>query len=218
MRIPPLLFAALLCALAGTQAFAQGSLRGTARSRQAPPPEDDTVAEEEAPAEDEEAAKPKPKKRKPTSGKGMVEEYLRDRLTVAQKNHHEQKAFGAKVTERWDKFFNELYEDRKRFETSIARQRLNLFETLSSVGDAYRSQAVSDFERMQTTMLKSFESSQKQKMDDFFGRLLDDYKQYSVEQDRKRTELVQASVEAWKEQREATDSAEEPKKKGKSKD
>lgn len=217
MRIPPILLAAFLCALAVTQAFAQGSLRGTARSRQAPPPEDDTVAEDEAPAEEEEA-RPKAKKRKPTSGKGMVEEYLRDRLTVAQKNHHEQKAFGAKVTERWDKFFAELYEDRKRFETSIARQRLNLFETLASVGDAYRSQAVSDFERMQTTMLKSFESSQKQKMDEFFGRLLDDYKQYFVEQDRKRTELVQSSVEAWKDQREVTDSPQEPKKKGKAKD
>lgn len=218
MRIPPILLAALLVGITASQTFAQGSLRGTSRSRQAAPPEDDTVAEDEAPAEEEEEAKPKAKKRKPTSGKGMVEEFLRDRLTVAQKNHHDQKAFGAKVTERWDKFFAELYEDRKRFETSIARQRLNLFETLASVGDGYRSQAVSDFERMQTTMLKSFEGSQKQKMDEFFGRLLDDYKAYFVEQDRKRTELVQSSVEAWKDQREVTDAPAEPKKKGKSKD
>lgn len=217
-----MLLTALVWALAVGQAFAQGALRGTARSKGAPPAaEDDSVAEEEAPAEEEEAPKPKAKKRRASDGKGMVEEYLRDRLTVAQKNHHEQKAFGAKVTERWDKFFAELYDDRKRFETSIARQRLNLFETLSSVGPGYREQAVSDFERMQGTMLKSFDGSQKQKMDEFFGRLLDDYRSYFVDQERKRSELVQSSVEAWKDQRvvtDAADKAETKKKKDKDKD
>lgn len=220
MRIPPFLLAALVAAFAGSQAYAQGSLRGTARSKSSPPPaEDDTVSEDEAPAEEE--AAPKAKKRKPANGKGMVEEFLRDRLTVAQKNHHDQKAFGSKVAERWDKFFAELFDDRKRFETSIARQRLNLFETLASVGPGYREQAVGDFERMQSTMLKSFESSQKQKMDDFFGRLLDDYRSYFVEQERKRSELVQSSVEAWKDQREVTaaadksETAEKKKKKDK---
>lgn len=219
MRIPPFLLAALVAAFAGSQAYAQGSLRGTARSKSSPPPaEDDTVTEDEAPAEEE---APKPKKRKPAGGKGMVEEFLRDRLTVAQKNHHDQKAFGSKVSERWEKFFAELFDDRKRFETSIARQRLNLFETLASVGPGYRDQAVSDFERMQGTMLKSFEGSQKQKMDEFFGRVLDDYKQYFLEQDRKRAELVASSVEAWRDQREVTsaaDKAESKKRKDKDKD
>lgn len=214
MRIPPFLLAALVAVFAGSQAYAQGSLRGTARSKSAPPAsEDDTVAEDEAYAEEE---APKPKKRKPASGKGMVEEFLRDRLTVAQKNHHDQKAFGSKVSERWDKFFAELFDDRKRFETSIARQRLNLFETLASVGPGYREQAVSDFERMQGTMLKSFESSQKQKMDEFFGRLLDDYRGYFTEQERKRSELVQASIEAWKDQREVTAAADKSELAGKS--
>ena len=222
MRIPTTLLAALFCALAAAQVHAQGSTRGASRTKAAPPPADDTVAEDEAPAEEEEEApKAKPKKRKASDGKGMVEEYLRDRLTVAQKNHHDQKAFGAKVSERWDKFFAELYDDRKRFETSIARQRLNLFETMTSVGPGYRDQAVSDFERMQGTMLKSFEGSQKQKMDEFFGRLLEDYKGYFVEQDRKRAELVTSSVEAWKDQREITsaaDKAETKKRKDKEKD
>lgn len=220
MRIPTTLLAALFCAMAVAQAQAQGSTRGTSRTK-APPPADDTVAEDEAPAEEEEAPKAKPKKRKATDGKGMVEEYLRDRLTVAQKNHHDQKAFGSKVSERWEKFFGDLYNDRKRFETSIARQRLNLFETMTSVGPGYRDQAISDFERMQGTMLKSFEGSQKEKMDEFFGRLLEDYKGYFVEQDRKRAELVQSSVEAWKDQREITsaaDKAETKKRKGKEKD
>lgn len=220
MRIPTTLLAALFCALAVAQAGAQGSTRGTSRSKAAPPP-DDTVEDEVPPEEEEEAPKSKPKKRKATDGKGMVEEYLRDRLTVAQKNHHDQKAFGSKVSERWDKFFAGLYDDRKRFETSIARQRLNLFETMTSVGPGYRDQAISDFERMQGTMLKSFEGSQKQKMDEFFGRLLEDYKGYFLEQDRKRSELVTSSVEAWKDQREITsaaDKAESRKKKDKEKD
>lgn len=215
MRIPPFLLIMLVTAFAAAQVYAQGSLRGTSRSRTAPPAEDDTVAEDDAVSEEEAA---KPKKRKAVGGKGMVEEYLRERLTVAQKNHHDQKAFGSKVSERWDKFFQELFEDRKRFETSIARQRLNLFETLASVGPGYREQAVSDFERMQGTMLKSFEGSQKQRMDEFFGRLLEDYKGYFIDQDRKRSELVQASMDAWKEQREVTsaaDKAETKKKKGK---
>ena len=230
MRISPMLIAALVGVVAASQAAAQGSTRGTARPKAAPAaaavPADDTVAEDEAPpAEEEEAPAPKAKakKRKASDGKGMVEEYLRDRLTVAQKNHHDQKAFGTKVSERWDKFFNEIFEDRKRFETSIARQRLNLFETMSSVGPGYRDQAVGDFERMQGTMLKSFEGSQKQKMDEFFGRLLEDYKAYIVEQDRKRAELVASSVEAWKDQRTVTDAADksekaEKKKRGKEKD
>ncbi len=215
MRIPTTLLAALFLALAVTQAAAQGSTRGTSRSKAAPPP-DDTVVEDEAPAEEEEEApKAKPKKRKATDGKGMVEEYLRDRLTVAQKNHHDQKAFGSKVSERWEKFFAQLYDDRKRFETSIARQRLNLFETMTSVGPGYRDQAISDFERMQGTMLKSFEGSQKQKMDEFFGRLLEDYKSYFLEQDRKRSELVASSVEAWKDQRVVTEAADKAEKAGK---
>lgn len=214
MRTPTFVIAALVCAFAVSQAAAQGSLRGTAHSKSkaaAAAAEDDTVAEDEAPAEEEEAPKAKPKKRK-ADGKGMVEEYLRDRLTVAQKNHHDQKAFGAKVTERWDKFFQELFDDRKRFETSIARQRLNLFETLTSVGPGYREQAVSDFERMQGTMLKSFEGSQKQKMDEFFGGLLEDYKGYFLDQDKKRAELVASSVEAWKDQRVVTEAADKAEK------
>lgn len=221
MRYLSALLALLVCAFAASQAAAQGALRGTSKAKAAAATQDDSVAEDEAPAEEEEAPKAKPKKRKASDGKGMVEEYLRDRLTVAQKNHHDNKAFGAKVTERWDKFFQGLFEDRKRFETSIARQRLNLFETLSSVGPDYREQAVSDFERMQSTMLKSFEGSQKQKMDEFFGSLLEDYKGYFLDQDKKRGELVASSVEAWKDQRvvtEAADKAEKADKKKKSKE
>lgn len=209
MRIPSFLLVAFVAVFAASQVYAQGSLRGTSRSKSSPPPaEDDSLSEDEA--EEEEA--PKPKKRKPAGGKGMIEDFLRERLTVAQKNHHDQKAFGSKVAGSWDKFFAELFDDRRRFETSIARQRLNLFETLASVGPGYREQAVGDFERMQGTMLKSFESSQKQKMDEFFGRLLDDYRSYFVEQERKRSELVQSSVEAWKEQREVSSAADKSEK------
>lgn len=214
MRPIALALAGLFTVLAWAEGSAQGYLRGSARA--AKDSSEDSVEEEAAPKkrgkkaapkdeeaaeEDAEEAPVKKKSKKPTDGKGMVEEYLRDRLVIAQKNYHDQKAFGSKMSERWEKFFAEVFDDRKRFETSIARQRLNLFETLSSVGPSYHSQAVGDFERMQTTMLKSFEASQKQKMDEFFGRMLDDVKSYSLEQDRKRVELVDVSMEAWKEQK-----------------
>lgn len=206
--------AALFTVLIWADASAQGYLRGTSRSNKEAADEADkeeptskrrgkkAPAQEDASDEEgSDEAPVKKKAKKPADGKGMVEEYLRDRLVIAQKNYHDQKAFGSKMSERWDKFFAEIFEDRKRFETSIARQRLNLFETLSSVGPSYHAQAVGDFERMQTTMLKSFEASQKQKMDDFFGRMLDDVKVYSAEQEKKRVELVNVSMEAWKDQK-----------------
>ena len=214
MKTTPFWLILALAAAASTHAFAQGALRGPGKSKAAA--EDDTVVEDEAPSEEEEAPKPKPKKRK--DGRGMVEEFLRERLTVAQKNHHEQKTFGTKVSDRWDKFFTELFEDRKRFETSIARQRLQLFETLSSVSAGYREQTVQDFEKMQGTMLKSFESSQKAKMDEFFTGLMSDYKGYFGDQDKKRAELVASSAEAWKDQRVVIDAADKPEKKKKEKD
>lgn len=213
MRPISLALAGLFAVLVWADASAQGYLRGTARSNKDSSADS---AEEEAPApkrrgkrappkeaddEESEDAPVRKKSKKPVDGKAMVEEYLRDRLVIAQKNYHDQKSFGSKMSDSWEKFFAGIFEDRKRFETSIARQRLNLFETLSSVGPSYHSQAVGDFERMQTTMLKSFEASQKQKMDDFFGRMLDDVKSYAADQEKKRIELVNVSMDAWKDQK-----------------
>lgn len=162
------------------------------------------AVEEDEAADDvvEEAEAPRSRKKgKKADGKSVVEEHLRERLSAVQKNWDDQKMFGSKLTKRWEKFFAEIYEDRKRFETSIARQRLNLFETMASVGPSYQAQGILDFERMQNTMLKSFDASQKEKMDEFFGRLMEDTKGYALEQDKKRSEMVAISMEAWKDQK-----------------
>ena len=195
----------LAAALAGffallpwADAVAQGYRRAASKPAAKPPVEEEAPAEEEE--EPAEEARPR-KKAKKSDAKGMVEDYLRDRLSVVQRNWSDQKAFGVKMGERWDKFFAEINDDRKRFEASIARQRLNLFDTMASVGPSYQAQSVSDFERMQNTMLKSFDASQKEKMDEFFGRLMEDVKGYALDQDKKRSEMVTISMEAWKEQK-----------------
>lgn len=203
--------AVLAALLAWDSAKAQmGSMRGTARSSKASAG-DDSADEAPArkprrgkkaePADEEAAPEARVKRKKGADGKSVIEDYLRERLGVAQKNFDDQKAFGGKVSARWETFFAEIHEDRRRFETSIAKQRLNLFETLTSLGPEFHDQAMADYERMQSTMLRSFETSQKKKMDEFFGRLLEDVKSYGVDQDRRRSELVAASNDAWKDQK-----------------
>ncbi len=176
----------------------EAPLPGSRHSRRAKKP----AADDGAAADDAEA---RPRRKAAPDGKGSVEDTLRERLALAQKNFHEQKVFGEKMAAGWEKFFTELFEDRKRFETSIARQRLNLFETMASVGPGFQSQAVGDFERMQSTMLRSFEASQKKKVDEYFGRMIEDLKAYGMEQTRKSTELVTAAMDAWKDQKEMLD-------------
>ncbi|MBI3298394.1 MAG: hypothetical protein HYZ75_09545 [Elusimicrobia bacterium] len=200
MRATVVALAGFFALLPLAEAAAQG-YRRAARPAAKPAAADEEADEEEEPAED---ARPR-KKAKKLDAKGLVEDHLRERLSVVQRNWHDQKAFGVKMGERWEKFFAEINADRKRFEASIARQRLNLFDTMASVGPSYQAQSVADFERMQSTMLKSFEASQKEKMDEFFGRLMEDIKSYSIDQDRKRSELVAVSMDAWKEQRGALD-------------
>lgn len=215
MRATTLAAAALLAALCAASAPAQGYIhdgggRTSASSDEDAAPKAPAPERKKAPerrsrrhrrvkaAKTDEAPPPR---RVSGDPKTAIADYLRERLTLADKSHGEDLAFGATVDERWKKFFDGLSEDRKSFETSMARQRLNLVETLSAVGPDYRARTIKDFEQMQSTMLKSFEASQQEKTDQFFGRLLEDVKAYQTAKERGRSELLDASLSAWKDEK-----------------
>lgn len=138
--------------------------------------------------------------------KESIEAYLQQRLGEAKKMHREQDKWGRGMTTAWANFWTQMYEDRKAFEIRIARQRLNLFESLDSLDPAFHSQTIADFERLQSNIIKSFESQQHQKMQDYFAVLFSDLKNFQGQQETMREQLASDAMAAWKAQKAASES------------
>ena len=138
------------------------------------------------------------------SDKESIEAYLQSRLGEAKKNHKSQDKWGRGLTGAWSKFWTQMYDDRRKFEIRIARQRLNLFESLDSLDSSFHGQTISDFERLQTNIIKSFEAQQSQKMKDYFAVLLADLRSFQSEQEAGRVRLGREAAEAWRAQKAAS--------------
>lgn len=177
------------------------------------PKQAEAVEEEEA--EEEEAPAPKAKKKKDAKmKKGRPEEaapsgtdtksinaYLMGRLKELQESHAAQETFGRKFNSAWMDFWQGIFNERKDFDIKMARQRLNHFQTLSSLDAAYRRQATSDFEKLQSGLTRSFENSQRKKLDEFFSGALGDIKTFGSEQDKWLLQFMAESDAAWKAQK-----------------
>ncbi len=138
------------------------------------------------------------------SDKESIEAYLQQRLAKAKKSHKNQDKWGRGMTGAWAKFWSQMYDDRKSFEIRIARQRLNLFESLDSLEVAFHGQTISDFERLQSNIIKSFEAQQAQKMKDYFAVLFTDLKSFQDEQEAGRLQMGQEAMDAWRAQKAAS--------------
>ncbi|MFH1723120.1 MAG: hypothetical protein ABII00_00715 [Elusimicrobiota bacterium] len=136
--------------------------------------------------------------------KESIEAYLQKRLNKLKKVYEDQDAFGLRRSGAWKNFWLKRYEERKLFEVRVARQRLNLFESLASLDPSYHGQTIADFERLQDNVIKSFESQQKEKMDEFFAGLTRDIEEYAKGQERIRADFLESAIEAWKSQKSAS--------------
>jgi hypothetical protein len=141
--------------------------------------------------------------------KASIESYLQTRLKELKKTNRSQGVFGRRMKIGWDKFWTQVYEDRKQFEIRMAKQRLNLFESLASLDNSFHARTIADFERLQDTQVKSFESNLKAKMADYTTTISNDLRTYGVEQEQARAEFMTAAMEAWSNQKAATLSAAE---------
>jgi len=135
------------------------------------------------------------------SDKESIEAYLTKRLATAKKSQKSQDKWGKGLTHAWGQFWTQMYNDRKSFEIRIARQRLNLFESLDSLDPAFHGQTITDFERLQSNIIKSFESQQSQKMEDYFAVLFSDLRSFQSEQESTRVRMSQEAMDAWRAQK-----------------
>jgi len=130
-----------------------------------------------------------------------INAYLMGRLKELQESHVEQENFGRALNKAWTDFWQQAFSDRKDFDIKMARQRLNHFQTLASVDQDYRRQATSDFEKLQAGLTKSFEASQRKKLEQFVNQLLGEMKSFGLQQDKWLLQFMAESDVAWKAQK-----------------
>ena len=157
-------------------------------------------ADPAADAEEQEEATPPPTKGTKKAGtmgkdKAGIEGYLKHRLAAIKTSHKQRLDFAARDTTEWGNFWNKVKEERNLFEVRIARQRLDLFESLGSLNQKEHSTTISDFERLQTNQIKAFENDQRSKMQEFFGSREKRWREYYVAQEKDRASFA-AEVDA----------------------
>lgn len=133
--------------------------------------------------------------------KKRFESYLKERLQKVNEHHKARMNFFAKETETWNLFFNRVRDERRLFEIRITRQTLDLFESLASLDPRDHPLAVGDFERMHQTVVKAFETQQREKMTEFFFARDTRWKDFSAEQERERGEFLAEAQAGWAENR-----------------
>lgn len=155
----------------------------------------------EAEAEEEEATplpdKPLGKSKHMGKDKGDIEKYLKHRLAAIKTSHKQRLTFMGKDGKEWESFWNKVKDDRNLFEVRIARQRLDLFESLGSLESSEHPTTIADFERLQTNQIRAFEGTQREKMQDFFQARERRWKEYYVAQEKDRANFAAEVEDSW---------------------
>lgn len=130
-----------------------------------------------------------------------LEEYLRKRQAQLERDHKARMDFMARETELWTGFWNKVFEERSLFEVRIARQRLDTLESLASLDGKDRESALSDFEKLQFTQIKSFEDKQQRKTQGFFAERQARWKDFEIEAEQGRAACANDAYTQWQSQR-----------------
>lgn len=138
---------------------------------------------------------------RPLSSKQEIEVHLQSRIKRLKKFHKGHMLFGRRMSASWVKFWDKIYDDRKLFDVRMARQRLNLFESLASLDPSAHRNTITDFERLQTTQVKFFESNLKKKMSEYLSQLADDLKDFTAEEEEKRKIFNRDLMDSWQSQK-----------------
>ncbi|MFI5345831.1 MAG: hypothetical protein ACHQ51_05610 [Elusimicrobiota bacterium] len=167
----------LLC-LASAAAAAPSS----SRKKTEAPPADEAPAAVKTAAED---------------GKKRVEAYLAQRTKKLQEAYAARLEFSSRETLLWEEFWGKDRDARKTFELRTARQAVDLFSTLETLDPKDHASTVADYERLRGTMVKSFETQQKQKMQEFFAAREARWNQFAAAQERTRSDFAADAEAAW---------------------
>ncbi|MBI4424856.1 MAG: hypothetical protein HY554_14080 [Elusimicrobia bacterium] len=159
--------------------------------------EADLAAEEEeaAPAPAPAAAAKKPR----TMGrdKSGIEAYLKHRLSAMKVSHKARLDIMTKDSQEWSAFWNKVKDERNLFEVRIARQRLDLFESLGSLEAKEHSATIADFERLQTGVIRAFEKGQQARMQEFFTARERRWRDFYAAQEKERAALAAEVDASW---------------------
>lgn len=181
MISPSRLFAAALAVL--LLAPATASAAAAKKARPAP-----------APAASEGEVKPASMGR----DKAEIEAYLKQRLADIRAGNKAQADFSAAESLVWEEFWSKVKEERELFEVRVAKQRLNVFESLDSLERSEHGKTIADFERMQSNVLKSFENAQKAKMTAFFAAAAQRTKDFAARQEKERASFAADAEAGWR--------------------
>jgi hypothetical protein len=158
-----------------------------AKSRKAKNP--DAAPASDASAETEKAP--------PLDGKKRIETTLAQRTKQLQDSHAKRLEFSAHEALLWEEFWDKERDARKNFELRTARQIVDLFSTLETLDPKDHASTVADFEKLRGTMVKSFESQQKQKMQDFFAAREARSRQFAEAQEHDRAAFAADAEATW---------------------
>lgn len=127
-----------------------------------------------------------------------IEAYLKERLSSIRARHKAQGDFNADEGQQWQEFWNKVKEERELFEVRVAKQRLNVFESLDSLERTEHGKTIADFERMQSNVLKSFEAAQRAKMAAFFTAQAGRTKAFAARQEKDRVSFAEEAEASWR--------------------
>jgi hypothetical protein len=129
--------------------------------------------------------------------KKRFEAYVKRRVSKIMDHHKARMDFLAKESDIWTSFWTKVRDERKLFEIRIARQMLDVFESVSQLDVNDQAASLSDFERLQSNVIKSFETQQRQKLTEFFGARDQRWKEFVGQQERERSDFLAESPTDW---------------------
>lgn len=130
--------------------------------------------------------------------KGEIEAYLKQRLAAIRAGNKAQIEFSSSDAQRWQEFWTKVKDERELFELRVAKQRLNVFESLDSLEPAEHGKTIADFERMQSNVLRSFESTQRAKVAAFFAAQMERTKAFAAKQEKDRASFAEEAEASWR--------------------
>ncbi len=138
-----------------------------------------------------------------TVDKKRFEAYVKRRIAKLNDAHKSRMDFMAKESDTWNSFWTKVRDERRVFEIRMSRQMLDFFDSLSSIAPGDRDAAISDFEKMQGNVLGSFESQQRQKLDEFFGARDRRWKDFVAQQEQERSQFLADAPADWQRTRQS---------------
>jgi hypothetical protein len=130
-------------------------------------------------------------------GRKRLENYLAERTKKFQLAHASRMEFSGHETLVWEEYWGKVREARKTFELRTARQTVDLFSTLETLEPKDHASTIADYEKLRGTMVKSFETQEKQKMQEFFVARETRWKQFAEAQERDRVAFAAEAEAAW---------------------